>query len=584
MSPILVPLFLLAIPGASSEPEPGTNVFYIASDRLLTIRFVITDNGQPYQKRWETYLDELFEEHDANKDGTLTGKESDFLPSRRLLQAVGVIPGGSQRSASLLMQRPSMPKTLTRAQLGRYFERLEFRPFRVAIESVEPTQPAQPTVINGQFNLPGVGEAFFRLVDVDGNRKLSEEELQGIAHSLRKFDLDRDETIAISEMAPQSQVQQPARIRRRNRSASLPPFASLATGISSRSLVTQMMDRFDGSQNGTIDYVLDQKELGLSDERFQALDKDRDGHLNRREVTAFLENAPPDLEVSIRLGKRPDEVPLMGFHSEDELARSVDVSETETRGTFNIGSVEIVVELQSLGMLESSPESKATRIKLELESTFKQADNDSNGYIDVREARGLGKFGPLFRELDTDRDRKLFAEEFLAGATPAMSIAAHNLVLTISGGGLDFFRLLDTTADSRITRRELGAVASRASRWDRNNDGQVSADEIPKQFQATIGLVHTGPSVPANAVRGVTVGGMSRPQSAASGPTWFRKMDRNGDGDVSRREFLGGEEDFRRLDRDGDNLLNGEEATAEPDAAPDPLTTLNDLFNSLFVN
>ena len=43
-------------------------------------------------------------------------------------------------------------------------------------------------------------------------------------------------------------------------------------------------------------------------------------------------------------------------------------------------------------------------------------------------------------------------------------------------------------------------------------------------------------------------------------PAWFRRMDRNGDGDVSPREWLGTEEDFKRLDADGDVLISPEEA------------------------
>ncbi len=43
---------------------------------------------------------------------------------------------------------------------------------------------------------------------------------------------------------------------------------------------------------------------------------------------------------------------------------------------------------------------------------------------------------------------------------------------------------------------------------------------------------------------------------------WFHKMDRNDDGDVSRREFTGPREAFERLDKDHDGLLSSAEATA----------------------
>jgi hypothetical protein len=50
------------------------------------------------------------------------------------------------------------------------------------------------------------------------------------------------------------------------------------------------------------------------------------------------------------------------------------------------------------------------------------------------------------------------------------------------------------------------------------------------------------------------------------GPLWFRKMDRNGDGDVSRVEWLGAREDFDRMDTDRDGLVSAAEADAFDDA------------------
>ena len=38
-------------------------------------------------------------------------------------------------------------------------------------------------------------------------------------------------------------------------------------------------------------------------------------------------------------------------------------------------------------------------------------------------------------------------------------------------------------------------------------------------------------------------------------------MDRNQDGDVSVREFLGTKQQFMRIDTDGDELLSADEAT-----------------------
>ncbi|MEX0977476.1 MAG: hypothetical protein WDZ48_01405, partial [Pirellulales bacterium] len=55
-----------------------------------------------------------------------------------------------------------------------------------------------------------------------------------------------------------------------------------------------------------------------------------------------------------------------------------------------------------------------------------------------------------------------------------------------------------------------------------------------------------------------------RPTTRAetTGPLWFRKMDRNNDGDLGPNEFVGPRSAFDKLDADGDGLIDRAEAEA----------------------
>lgn len=54
----------------------------------------------------------------------------------------------------------------------------------------------------------------------------------------------------------------------------------------------------------------------------------------------------------------------------------------------------------------------------------------------------------------------------------------------------------------------------------------------------------------------------AQPAAPTVGPIWFRKMDRNADGDVSKTEFVGPKDSFDAIDGNKDGLITLEEAEA----------------------
>jgi hypothetical protein len=133
------------------------------------------------------------------------------------------------------------------------------------------------------------------------------------------------------------------------------------------------------------------------------------------------------------------------------------------------------------------------------------------------------------------------------------------LVVLEQGTGL--FELLDANGDGRLSIRELRNAAKRLADLDLDGDGFIAKGEIPRQVHLTLtrGAPNFNFGRGGTAARLVT-GREPQPVASTRGPLWFRKMDLNGDGDISPREWLGTPELFKLIDEDGDGLISVEEA------------------------
>jgi Ca2+-binding EF-hand superfamily protein len=181
-------------------------------------------------------------------------------------------------------------------------------------------------------------------------------------------------------------------------------------------------------------------------------------------------------------------------------------------------------------------------------------------HLDAERAKENTFLAGIFELADRDGDGKLRQNE-LEAFLDVQTKGTHSFT-TVSLGdhGYGLFELLDANHDNRLSPRELKGAWRVLESWDTDKDGFITQKELPRQFQLTLSQ-----GLRAGNARFAVVGAPrnrfdSLPASGKKGPVWFRKMDKNGDGDVSRREFLGSDEDFRRIDTDGNGLIDVEEA------------------------
>ncbi len=187
---------------------------------------------------------------------------------------------------------------------------------------------------------------------------------------------------------------------------------------------------------------------------------------------------------------------------------------------------------------------------------------DKNGIVhrkQEKENQGNPFVFQIFAQADKNADDKLERKELVEWLDLMGDGNGCFVTIQVNDVGRSLFNLMDLNADGQLSTRELRGAWEKMQPLCRPGKGLTQAD-LPRTLRISLGQGNAFfRAVPVLAAGG-RMGRVGRGRVATNVPVWFRKMDLNGDGDVSPREWLGTEEEFRKIDTDGDGLISAEEA------------------------
>ncbi len=508
-------------PPAASGAPPCSHVealdfAVLGEPQLLLLRIRVEVEGQSVANLWDSTFERLLAFHDRNGDAAIDAQEMTHLPSPLALRQVlwgQFLPSASSGSS-------------WEGRTGKYGRDGLFRLYRQAGLGNALVGVGQPPATET------LTDSLLKHLDRDGDQRVVEAEWKAAPELLAKLDRNDDELIGPGELA--ANVIYPGASGTALLSAPSPhdsstpclekvPLLVLPSVEADTHWTGTLLKRRDQNEDGR----LDAHEAGLSTTRFALLDRDKNGGLTPDELARWR-NQEPDLEWRIGLG--------------GEKAKGAVVI-AESPHTLEAGRLRL--ELRS-GEGELPTMAKAAREYLS--ARFADADTDHDGVVDASDfaSGSMRSFRPLLETADQNGDGRLKREELETWLDLQEGLAKSHVLITVLDHGAGLFELLDIDRDGALSLRELRGAWNQVRAGGCLMDGGFDRKTLPRQLVATVSLGHPRSSL-ANA----------RPALA---PRWFQAMDRNGDGDLSRREFVGPEAEFLKLDTDHDGLVGPSEA------------------------
>jgi Ca2+-binding EF-hand superfamily protein len=504
-----------ADPPAPAEDESVRDVFLLLDRGPIHMRLKITIAGKSPQAVRRDYLVRLFKALDTDRDGKLTRLEFERSPlntSRR---------GPTARPLSPREAGEIIPASRLAADLE-----------RVAGETLAFRQDDSDRKTDDQV---------FAALDTDKNGVLTEDEIAAAPALLLAKDADDDDCVTLDEFRPpETAMMVPLGMPGRERT--LPTVSNILVDGNGLLFGPRLVRRYDRNRDGK----LSPQEIGLSPEQFAMLDTDKDGKLSAEELQEFRK-LPPDVEATLELETPAGQLPQVRVApSPNTRSARPDVT------TFGFGDTELALAVRSFDPIAAAI--------ADARAQFNRLDADQNGYLDRDELKENIRFQRgLFEAIDTDGDDKIFWPEMEAYVRSRAEVAATRCDIVLHDLGHGFFEALDRNHDGRIGLREIRVASETLRKLRKPGQTVLRATDPPRRLhleviRGSFQLFGTGGAGES------TVPRIAATPRAPVGPIWFQRMDRNLDGDLTWKEFLGPRHVFEALDADGDGLIDPVEA------------------------
>jgi Ca2+-binding EF-hand superfamily protein len=504
-------------PAAADDAEAVRDVFLLLDRGPLHMRLRITIAGKSPQAVRREYLARLFKTLDIDKDGKLSRAEFERSPLNTSRRGTAARRRSPQEAA----------ETVPAAKLAEALE-------RVAGETLAFRQDNAGRKTDDQV---------FETLDTDRNGALTESEILQAPTLLLAKDEDDDDCITLDELKPPDTDLMTAVVRLPGREPRpLAAVSNLLVDGAGRLFAPRLVRRYDRDRDGK----LSPEESGLAPEPFRALDADGDGKLSAEELSA-LRRQRPDIEAALELELSSGSSPQVRVSAGPNAQAS-----RPDFASFAFANTVLELAVRSFDPLDAAV--------ADARQQFNRLDADQNGYLDRDELKENVRFQRgLFELIDGDSDDKIFWPEMESYVRSRAEVAATRCDIVLHDLGHGFFEALDLNNDGRLGLREIRAADTTLRRLRKPGHTLLRANDPPWRLhlevvRGSFQLFGTGgmgeSTVPRVAVQ----------PRAALGPIWFQRMDRNLDGDLTWKEFLGPRHVFEELDTDHDGLIDPKEA------------------------